>query len=165
MTFAPPSLLKKMWHEFSLTETHIIYNEPLKLNNLVIAGDFSGPAHEALVSNVQTVDSMRVDLPELNFALDAEQFFTTVDVIRNVLLAPPPPKRNYEVETKSAAAFVREGRESLIRESSRSVSLSASLSVDTMNDDVGGSRPSSTTNVSGLKRRAERRRESNPNST
>jgi len=167
MTFATPDLLKKMWHEFSLTVQHIMYNEPLKLNNMVVAGEFSALIEEAAISDVCTVDSMRVDLPELNFSLDAEQFFTTVDVIRNVLLAPPRQKRNYEVEIK-AGAFVGAGRGSsadveVLRDSVRDGFLARNDS-----DSCGGSpreRARGDSNISGIKRRAESRRQSNPNSS
>ena len=176
MTFAPPDLLKKMWHEFSLETTHVMYNEPLKLNSIVVAGDFSGLAdEEALDSEVCTVDNLRIDLPELNFSLDAEQFFTTVDVIRNVLLAPPPPKRNYEVEIRSGGAdgIGAEVHESL-RESDRFLMRSTSRESDFSRSASGSSSalPRSNSfgvgndaNISGIKRRAENRRFGNPNST
>ena len=94
MTFETPDLLKKMWNEFTIRSRHLNYNKPLK--QLVGEGGAAGE-EDIVVSETATVNSMNVEVPELSFNLDTEQFFTTLDVIRHVLLAPPPPKREYEV--------------------------------------------------------------------
>jgi len=171
-----------MWYEFSLTVQHVMYNEPLKLNSVVV-----GDANEIVVSHVPTVDSMHVDLPELNFILDAEQFFTTVDVIRNVLLAPPPPKRNYELEMKGAGGGVG-GGSGYGGEQIRASSVTSLRDIDelalggiplplpilrnesnasaaTTTSGSGSTATARERRESGLKRRAESRRASNPSST
>lgn len=98
MTFETPDLLKKMWNEFTINSRHVNYNKPL--NQLM--RDKAVDNGEIVVSDTATIDSMNIEVPELSFDLDTEQFFTTLDVVRHVLLAPPPPKREYVRERTRA---------------------------------------------------------------
>ena len=41
-----------------------------------------GGGGEIGVSDICTIDSIFLDVPELSFNLDTEQFFTTLDVVR-----------------------------------------------------------------------------------
>ena len=104
------------------------------------------------VSDICTIDSIFLDVPELSFNLDTEQFFTTLDVVRHVLLAPPPPKREYEFVMND----FKEGDGARSRTSSATESGAGSSGATRLNrgDSTGSSMSE------GVKRRAQQRRES-----
>ena len=156
LTFAPPSLLRKMWHEFTIRSRQISYSKPLAMAEEGELGDVPDEIGgtggglkddfglDGFRQQPPTIDSLLVDTPELSFALDTEQFFTTLDVVRHVLLAPPAPKREYEVV-----------REDVERPRARSASATSPHSPTNRE-----SRTASGSMAEGVKRRAAVRRQS-----
>ena len=157
LTFAPPRLLRKMWHEFTIRSRQISFSKPLTMaedGELVDVPGEIGPGGledhfgldglDGLKQETATIDTLMVDTPELSFALDTEQFFTTLDVVRHVLLAPPGQKKEYEVV-----------REDMERPRARSTSATSPRSPT-----YRESRSQSGSMTEGVKRRATVRRQS-----
>ena len=47
------------------------------------------------------LDQVSIDVDELSFDLDSHQFHTTLDLIRNVILAPPPKRSDVHAQTEN----------------------------------------------------------------
>ena len=133
-TFQVPILLRKMWEEFTIRSRHVTFTKPLKL--MLAEAEAAeeraeqGGAYEhelysdSVKSDMCTIDSIFVDVPELFFNLDKNQFFTTVDVVRHVLLAPPPAKREYEIDLDRVSSEENNRRNSTSTSSSNEETVS-----------------------------------------
>ncbi|GMH48247.1 hypothetical protein TrLO_g884 [Triparma laevis f. longispina] len=172
MTFVPPSLLRKMWEEFTIRSHQVTYSKPLMMaidssgdgvspfigdDESVFEGDLDNANYLPQEQAPATIDSLILDVPELSFLLDSEQFFTTLDVVRHVLLAPPPQKREYEFVRHDFEAGGRETTVSLYPRPT-SVRSGGSMGLESPTNRMG--RAQSGSMAEGVARRAAVRRES-----
>jgi hypothetical protein len=63
-------------------------------------GREGGMARKIRVSSEETVGKVLLDLPQLDWNLNSRQFYITLDVVRNVLLAPPVMTEEEEEEER-----------------------------------------------------------------
>ena len=104
--FLCEATMRKIIKSFSFRTRQLFFRQPLDLSPDEIGVLFSS---ESIIKvggpfgcKVSVMDSVQVNLDQLSFELDSYQFSTTSDLIKNVILAPPPMPRKLPVDTLKA---------------------------------------------------------------
>lgn len=85
-------------HPSNHTHTHTNTHSSNALSS--VGGGLGGEQRRIRVSSEETVAKVLLDLPQLDWNLNSRQFYITLDVVRNVLLAAPVQTEEEEEEEK-----------------------------------------------------------------
>lgn len=99
--------MRKIIKSFSFHTRQLFFRQPLDLSPDEIASLFQSRSIISVGgpfgSHCSVMDSVEVHLDQLSFELDSNQFSTTMDLLKNVLLAPPPmPRKLHSSNPKTA---------------------------------------------------------------
>jgi len=99
--------MRKIIKSFSFHTRQLFFRQPLDLSPDEIASLFQSKSVISVGgpfgSHCSVMDSVEVHLDQLSFELDSYQFSTTMDLLKNVLLAPPPMPRKLHLPNPKTA--------------------------------------------------------------
>eukprot|EP00804_Cyclotella_cryptica_P024791 CCRYP_001753-RD/>CCRYP_001753-RD protein AED:0.03 eAED:0.03 QI:226/1/1/1/1/1/7/24/2613 len=96
LAFLKTGLLCEILDQFTFKSRQLFHRPPIHYSTEELIGFIE----QGLVSKQDdaVVDEVELKIDSLHFKLDSYQFKTTIDIIRNVLLEPPKPRRHRNVD-------------------------------------------------------------------
>ena len=106
--FMCEATMRKIMKQFSLRTRQMLFRQPLDLSpdeiRHVFSKDLIVKVGGSFGSKYSVMDRVEAQLDQLSFELDSYQFNTTLDLIRHVILAPPPMPRKLPTEIADASS-------------------------------------------------------------